>query len=117
MLFRGFWRYPDLIGVLVGYALSFVMSVSIPDHREHALVRAPTFLALWWFCIFIYRLPAALVGDYCQPHVGHLVVTTNIVKRDRSATGHHRSVFANGLSTIRSGFFRFDAQHYLVISA
>jgi uracil permease len=39
-------------------------------------------------------------------HVGHLVVTANIVKRDLIRDpGLHRSMFANGLSTIISGFF------------
>ena len=39
-------------------------------------------------------------------HVGHLVVTANIVKRDLIRDpGLHRSMFANGFSTIISGFF------------
>ncbi|UMP74419.1 hypothetical protein MJ565_20075 [Klebsiella pneumoniae] len=49
-------------------------------------------------------LPAALV--VIAEHVGHLVVTANIVKRDLIRDpGLHRSMFANGLSTIVSGFF------------
>lgn len=39
-------------------------------------------------------------------HVGHLVVTANIVKRDlMKDPGLHRSMFANGFSTVLSGFF------------
>ena len=39
-------------------------------------------------------------------HVGHLVVTANIVQRDLMKNpGLHRSMFANGFSTIISGFF------------
>ena len=39
-------------------------------------------------------------------HVGHLVVTANIVKKDLIRDpGLHRSMFANGLSTVISGFF------------
>ncbi len=46
----------------------------------------------------------ALVG--IAEHVGHLVVTANIVKKDLVRDpGLHRSMFANGLSTIISGFF------------
>ncbi|MFP8297092.1 uracil phosphoribosyltransferase [Klebsiella pneumoniae] len=56
-----------------------------------------------WFAIFTI-LPAALV--VIAEHVGHLVVTANIVKRDLIRDpGLHRSMFANGLSTIVSGFF------------
>lgn len=39
-------------------------------------------------------------------HVGHLVVTANIVKKDLlTDPGLHRSMFANGISTVFSGFF------------
>ncbi|MNG75836.1 Uracil permease [compost metagenome] len=39
-------------------------------------------------------------------HVGHLVVTANIVKKDLLRDpGLHRSMFANGISTVISGFF------------
>lgn len=49
-------------------------------------------------------LPAALV--VIAEHVGHLVVTANIVKKDLVRDpGLHRSMFANGLSTVISGFF------------
>ncbi len=49
-------------------------------------------------------LPAALV--VIAEHVGHLVVTANIVKKDLLRDpGLHRSMFANGLSTVISGFF------------
>ncbi|SRN42179.1 uracil transporter [Shigella flexneri] len=81
VLFRGFLAIiPILIGVLVGYALSFAMG------------------------IVDTILPAALV--VIAEHVGHLVVTANIVKKDLLRDpGLHRSMFANGLSTVISGFF------------
>lgn len=98
--------YPDLIGVLVGYALSFVMGVvdTTPIAEAHWFA-LPTFYTprFEWFAIFTI-LPAALV--VIAEHVGHLVVTANIVKRDLIRDpGLHRSMFANGLSTIVSGFF------------
>ncbi|ELB3973866.1 uracil/xanthine transporter [Salmonella enterica] len=77
VLFRGFLAIiPILIGVLAGYALSFALGV-------------------------VDTTPIA------QAHyVGHLVVTANIVKKDLVRDpGLHRSMFANGLSTIISGFF------------
>ncbi|MGS9149610.1 solute carrier family 23 protein, partial [Salmonella enterica subsp. enterica serovar Infantis] len=56
-----------------------------------------------WFAIRTL-LPAALVVS--AEHVGHLVVTANIVKKDLGRDpGLHRSMFANGLSSIVSGFF------------
>ena len=56
-----------------------------------------------WFAILTI-LPAALV--VIAEHVGHLVVTANIVKKDLVRDpGLHRSMFANGLSTVISGFF------------
>ena len=95
-----------LIGVLVGYALSFVMGVvdTTPIAEAHWFA-LPTFYTprFEWFAIFTI-LPAALV--VIAEHVGHLVVTANIVKRDLIRDpGLHRSMFANGLSTIVSGFF------------
>lgn len=106
VLFRGYGDYSDLIGVLVGYALSFVMGVvdTTPIAEAHWFA-LPTFYTprFEWFAIFTI-LPAALV--VIAEHVGHLVVTANIVKRDLIRDpGLHRSMFANGLSTIVSGFF------------
>ncbi|MDX7018865.1 solute carrier family 23 protein, partial [Klebsiella aerogenes] len=65
----------------------------------------PTFYSprFEWSAIYII-LPAALV--VIAEHVGHLVVTANIVQRDLMKNpGLHRSMFANGFSTIISGFF------------
>ncbi len=107
VLFRGFPAIiPILIGVLVGYALSFVMGVvdTTPIAEAHWFA-LPTFYTprFEWFAIFTI-LPAALV--VIAEHVGHPVVTANIVKRDLIRDpGLHRSMFANGLSTIVSGFF------------
>ena len=83
MLFKNFLSViPILIGVLVGYALSFVMGVvdTTPIAEAHWFA-LPTFYTprFEWFAIFTI-LPAALV--VIAEHVGHLVVTANIVKRD-----------------------------------
>lgn len=107
VLFRGFMAIiPILIGVLAGYALSFAMGVvdTTPIAQAHWFA-LPTFYTprFEWFAIFTI-LPAALV--VIAEHVGHLVVTANIVKRDLIRDpGLHRSMFANGFSTIISGFF------------
>lgn len=107
VLFRGFFAIiPILIGVLVGYTLSFVMGVvDLTPIRDAHWFALPTFYTprFEWFAILTI-LPAALV--VIAEHVGHLVVTANIVKKDLIRDpGLHRSMFANGISTVISGFF------------
>jgi len=107
VVFRGFLAIiPILIGVLVGYALACVMGVVdlSPVVAAHWFA-LPTFYTprFEWVAILTI-LPAALV--VIAEHVGHLVVTANIVKRDLLRDpGLHRSLFANGVSTILSGCF------------
>jgi uracil permease len=107
VLFRGFLAIiPILIGVLVGYALSYFMGIVDVSAIEKAHWFAlPTFYTprFEWVAILTI-LPAALV--VIAEHVGHLVVTANIVKKDLLRDpGLHRSMLANGLSTVISGFF------------
>ncbi|KMW74282.1 uracil transporter [Photorhabdus luminescens subsp. luminescens] len=107
VMFRGFLAIiPILIGVLVGYGLAFLMGVvDLTPVREAPWFALPTFYTprFEWFAIMTI-LPAALV--VIAEHVGHLVVTANIVKKDLlKEPGLHRSMFANGLSTVISGFF------------
>lgn len=107
VLFRGFMAIiPILIGVLAGYALSAFMGIVDWSGVEQAHWFAlPTFYTprFEWIAMLTI-LPAALV--VIAEHVGHLVVTANIVKRDLVRDpGLHRSMFANGLSTVISGFF------------
>ena len=107
VLFRGFLAIiPILIGVLAGYALSAVLGIV-----DFAQVTAAPWFALptfyhprfEWMAILTI-LPAALV--VIAEHVGHLVVTANIVQRDLLRDpGLHRSMFANGASTLLFGFF------------
>ncbi|PHM30193.1 uracil permease [Xenorhabdus innexi] len=107
VVFRGFMAIiPILIGVLVGYTLSFFMGVvDFSPVSEAPWFALPTFYTprFEWFAILTI-LPAALV--VIAEHVGHLVVTANIVQKDLLKNpGLHRSMFANGFSTIISGFF------------
>jgi uracil permease len=107
VLFRGFLAIiPILIGVLAGYALAALMGMVDFSMIEHAAWFAlPTFYSprFEWVAI-ITIIPAALV--VIAEHIGHLVVTANIVKKDlMREPGLHRSLFANGLSTMFSGFF------------
>ncbi len=107
VIFRGFLAIiPILIGVLVGYAFSFYMGVvDVTPIREAHWFALPTFYTpkFEWFAVLTI-LPAALV--VIAEHVGHLVVTGNIVRKDLvRSPGLHRSMFANGFSTVISGFF------------
>lgn len=107
VLFRGFLAIiPILVGVLAGYALSFAMGVvDVTAIHEAHWFALPTFYTprFEWYAMLTV-LPAALV--VIAEHVGHLVVTANIVGKDLMRDpGLHRSMFANGLSTMISGCF------------
>ncbi|WP_108650229.1 uracil permease [Dongshaea marina] len=107
VVFRGFLAIiPILIGVLVGYGVSFALGmVDISKIAEAHWLAMPTLYTpkFDWVAILTI-LPAALV--VIAEHVGHLVVTANIVQKDLlKDPGLHRSMFANGVSTMLSGFF------------
>ncbi len=82
VLFRGFLAIiPILIGVLVGYALSFATGIvdTTPIINAHWFALPTLYTPRFeWFAILTI-LPAALV--VIAEHVGHLVVTANIVKK------------------------------------
>jgi uracil permease len=105
VVFRGFLSViPILIGVVFGYVLSFFTGLVSFD----AIAAAP-----WFAMPTIYTpkfnamailtiIPAALV--VIAEHIGHLVVTSNIVGRDLTKDpGLHRSLMGDGLSTTISG--------------
>jgi len=107
VLFRGFLAIiPILIGVVAGYAVAASLGmVNWLPVQQAPWFALPTFYQprFEWVAILTI-LPAALV--VIAEHVGHLVVTANIVKRDLIRDpGLHRSMLANGLSTLFSGFF------------
>ncbi|WKX25644.1 uracil permease [Tatumella ptyseos] len=107
VLFRGFLAIiPILIGVVAGYAVAASLGmVNWLPVQQAPWFALPTFYQprFEWGAILTI-LPAALV--VIAEHVGHLVVTANIVKRDLIRDpGLHRSMLANGLSTLFSGFF------------
>lgn len=106
VLFRGFMRIiPILIGIVTGYVLAYFMDFTdFSKVAESGFVQLPhfTFPEFQWTAI-IAIAPAALV--VIAEHIGHLVVTGNIVNKDLSKDpGLHRSMLGNGISTILSGF-------------
>ena len=105
--FKGFLSIiPILIGVVSGYAIAFCAGIV-----DFSGVEA----APWFALPAIYTpefntdaimiiLPASLV--VVAEHVGHLVVTGNIVGSDLTKDpGLDRSIMGNGISTFISGFF------------
>ncbi|MCX7773603.1 MAG: uracil permease [Clostridia bacterium] len=111
VLFKGFFAaIPVLIGVVFGYALTAVMNIYIPGLIDFnaiinaPLIKVPTFvLPTFDISAIAIIVPAALV--VISEHIGHLVVTSNIVGRDLTKDpGLHRSMLGDGLSTMLSGF-------------
>ncbi|HMM35349.1 MAG TPA: uracil permease [Thermoanaerobaculia bacterium] len=105
VLFRGFLGViPVLIGVVAGYGAA--LAAGIVD-------LAPVASAPWFEVPTLYApvfspqailmvLPAGLV--VLAEHVGHLVVTGNVVGRDFvKDPGLHRSLLGDGLSNVLSG--------------
>jgi len=105
VLLRGFLStIPVLIGVVAGYALAGVLG--IVDWR--AVADAPWFQLPTFYApafdpqAILVIMPAFLV--VLAEHIGHLVVTGNIVGRDLMRDpGLHRSLLGDGLSNVLSG--------------
>lgn len=107
LLFRGFLStIPVLIGVAAGYVLSFVLGIV----DLSSVVKAPWVqMPHLYFPVFspwaiLMIMPAFLV--VFAEHIGHLVVTGNITRRDLvKDPGLHRSLLGDGISNILSGIF------------
>lgn len=106
VIFRGFFAViPILIGTLSGYALALCMGIV-----DLSLISKASWLVIpeltaprFEIDAIIIIAPAALV--VFAEHIGHLLVTGNIVGRDLARDpGLCRSLLGNGISTIFSGF-------------
>lgn len=103
---RGFLKIiPILIGIICGYLISLAFGiVDLKPVQEAAWISLPTYypIKLNWSDIMMIA-PAALV--IIPEHIGHLIVTGNIVKKDLTKDpGLDRSLLGNGISTIISSF-------------
>jgi uracil permease len=106
VLLRGFLSViPVLIGVISGYVLSLILgivdlkSVAAAPWFEVPTLYTPEFN----FSAILIILPAMLV--VLAEHISHLVVTGNIVGKDLvKEPGLHRSLLADGVSNVLSGF-------------
>ena len=106
VVFRGFLAViPVLIGVVAGYILSAIMGVVDFSGVEAApWFSLPQFYGMPVFDInaIIMIMPALFV--VFAEHVGHLVVTSNIVAKDlMKEPGLERSLLGDGLANILSG--------------
>lgn len=106
VLFRGFMAIiPVLTGIVAGYLLAIPLGLVQFDAIAQApLLALPTlYLPKLDFHAILIILPASLV--VISEHIGHLVVTGNIVGRDLTKDpGLHRSLMGDGISTVLSGF-------------
>ena len=104
---RGFLAIiPILLGVVGGYIIAaFCGLVDLSTVESAPWFALPTFYSPEFnFDALMIILPAALV--VIAEHVGHLIVTGNIVGSDLTRDpGLDRSILGNGISTIISGFF------------
>ncbi|MDO5675280.1 MAG: uracil permease [bacterium] len=107
LVFRGFAAVISLlIGIVVGYLIAIPLGlVDFAPVSAAPLLALPTFYKpVFDFTAMLVILPAALV--VITEHIGHLVVTGRIIKRDlMREPGLHRSLFGDGVSTVLSGFF------------
>jgi uracil permease len=105
VLFRGFLAVvPVLIGIAAGYITAIFMGmVNYGGVAAAPLLASPTFYTpKFAINAILVIIPAALV--VISEHIGHLVVTGNIVGRDLTVDpGLHRSLMGDGVSTVLSG--------------
>ncbi|HWR04743.1 MAG TPA: uracil permease [Humidesulfovibrio sp.] len=106
VLFRGFMAIiPVLIGILVGYGTAIGLGmVNMAGVAAAPVIAMPTiYTPIFDINAILIILPASLV--VISEHIGHLVVTGNIVERDLIKNpGLHRSLMGDGVSTMLSGF-------------
>ncbi len=103
---RGFLSIiPILIGVIAGYIMaSFLGIVDWASVEAAPWFQVPTFYEPTFNINAIMIIMPALFVVFAE-HIGHLVVTGSIVNRDLiKDPGLNRSLFADGLSNVISGF-------------
>lgn len=110
VLFRKFFAViPVLIAIIAGYVTALLAKVITPQTLSDAL-HGTSFFVIPNFQTprfnleaIIMILPVILV--LASEHIGHQIVTSKIVERDLlKDPGLHRSMLADGISTMLSGF-------------
>ncbi|HLR67652.1 uracil permease [Virgibacillus alimentarius] len=104
---RGFLKIiPILLGIISGYVIAYFYGlVDFTAVQEAKWISMPTYYQIKFnLSDILIILPAALV--LIPEHIGHLVVTGNIVRKDLiKDPGLDRSLFGNGISTMISSLF------------
>jgi uracil permease len=102
---RGFFSIiPVLVGVVAGYCLALYLGLV-----DLAAIRSASWFAVPHLYKPVYNLQAIMmIFPACfvvlAEHIGHLVVTGNIVNRDlMKDPGLHRSLLGDGISNVISG--------------
>lgn len=106
VLFRGFLKIiPILIGIPMGYVVAYISGyIQIDAVIKANMFVVPTFITPQWDITAILTIIPATVVVIVE-HVGHLMVTSNMVGKDLSIhPGLHRSLLGNGISTVISEF-------------
>ena len=108
VIFRGFLAViPVLFGIIAGYVVGLFMGVvDLASIQNAPWIAAPEFYGLPVFDMnAILMIMPALFVVFAE-HVGHLVVTSNIVGKDLMAEpGLKKSLLGDGLANIISGIF------------
>ena len=108
VIFRGFLAViPVLLGIIAGYVVGLFMGVvDLASIQNASWIAAPEFYGLPVFDMnAILMIMPALFVVFAE-HVGHLVVTSNIVGKDLMAEpGLKKSLLGDGLANIISGIF------------
>lgn len=106
VLFRKFLSViPILVAIVVGYALACILGlVNFDGVQQAAWFALPNFQTpIFDINAISIIIPASLV--VISEHIGHQLVTSKIVGRDLIKNpGLHRTLLADGISTMLSGF-------------
>lgn len=109
VLFRKFFAViPILIAIIAGYIAALITKVvtvkEVMEALQTGFIHIPDFQAPKFnIQAILMILPVILV--LASEHIGHQIVTSKIVDRDLvKDPGLHRSFFADGISTMLSGF-------------
>lgn len=109
VLFRKFFAViPVLIAIIAGYVTAIITHVVTADTLSKAIhtnfLVMPNFqLPHFNMQAIIMIIPVILV--LASEHIGHQIVTSKIINRDLlKDPGLHRSLLADGISTMLSGF-------------
>lgn len=107
MMFRGFLKViPVLVSIVVGYILSVALNVvDFSKVIDAPWLALPTFTTPKFSTAAIITIVPAVFVVLAE-HVGHLIVTGNLVGRKlEEKPGLHRSLLGDGISTMLSGCF------------